>query len=102
MHGDEPGWPSVLKQFNESVDDLFGPLGPDGQKLSDDVFKLVVVSVGRTYFGIANADVYLMRTVQDTLAFEDLVEIGLDTSAHCAKALFRKQRTTEQVCLNLL
>ena len=89
---------AFLRKKNGSVDPEFGPLAPDGQKLSDDVFKKVVASVGRTYFGIDNADVYSMRTVQDTLAEEDLVEVGLDHTAHCAQDLFRRQRTTDKVC----
>lgn len=87
-----------LRKKIGSVDPEFGPLAPDGQRLSDDVFKKVVAAVGRTYFGVDNADVYSMRTVQDTIATEDLVEVGLDHTAHCAQDLFRRQRTTEKVC----
>lgn len=89
---------AFLRKKNGSVDPEFGPLAPDGQRLSDDVFKKVVASVGRTYFGVDNADVYSMPTVQDTMAAEDLVEVGLDHTAHCAQHLFRRQRTTEKVC----
>lgn len=89
---------AFLRKKNGSVDPNFGPLAPDGKKLSDDVFKKVVQSVCRTYFGVANADVYSMRTVQDTMASEDLVEVGLDHTAHCAQDLFRRQRGTEKVC----
>lgn len=89
---------ALLRKFNGSVDPEFGPLAPDGQKLSDDVFKKVVAAVGRTYFGVANADVYSMRTVQDTMTSEDLVEVGLDHTAHCAQDLFRRQRTADKVC----
>ena len=90
-----------LRKKNGSVDIEFGPLAPDGQRLSDDVFKKVVAAVGRTYFGVDNADVYSMRTVQDTLANEDLVEVGLDHTAHCAQDLFRRQRTTDKVWQNV-
>lgn len=89
---------AFLRKKNGRVDPEFGPLAPDGQRLSDDVFKKVVASVGRTYFGIDNADVYSMRTVQDTMAAQDLVAVGLDHTAHCAQDLFRRQRTTEKVC----
>ncbi|CAN0448646.1 unnamed protein product, partial [Pylaiella littoralis] len=68
---------SVSRKHNGSVADAFGPLGPDGKLLSHDVFNQVVVEVGRAYFGVDNPDVYSMRTVQDTLASEDLVAVGL-------------------------
>lgn len=89
---------AFLRKRNGSVDPDFGPLEPDGKRLPDDVFKKVVQSVCRTYFGVANADVYSMRTVQDSLATEDLLAVGLNQGGHCAQDLYRRQRTTEKVC----
>ena len=86
-----------LRQDNGSVDDDFGPLGPDGKKLSTTVFGTIFQECMLAYFGVANADVYALRSSQDSLAIEDLLAAGETTDHSALGDLCREQRTRKDV-----
>lgn len=89
---------SFLKKANNGeLDIMFGPLGMDGKALSRNVFGTVLKHVGAAFFGLVNVDVNAFRTVQDTLAVEHVIELGMGLDALCLKELAREQRTTLEV-----
>lgn len=94
------GRPFLKEANGGELDIMFGPLGMDGQALSSGVFGTILQHIGVTFFGLANLDVNAFRTVQDTLAVEHLIELGLDLDAICIKELAREQRTSLEVSSN--
>lgn len=86
-----------LRKHNGSVDYRFGPLKADGTKMSNDTFGRIFEIVMRSYFGVDNADVYALRTTQDSLAGEDLLAAGESTDHAALGELCREQRTDKDV-----
>lgn len=91
------GRPFLKKHNNGQLDTAFGPLGTDGKALSEDVFGTVLDIVGRAFFATGNADVNALRTVQDTLAAEHMIELGIPKNSVIKRELARQQRTSEEV-----
>ncbi|CAN0597129.1 unnamed protein product [Laminaria digitata] len=94
------GRPFLRKHNSGKVDKHFGPLGTDGKRLSQDVFSGkhgILKDVGRAFFRTENMSLNALRTVQDTLAAEHLVEEGYDYTAQCISELVRQQRTSVDV-----
>lgn len=87
----------VLRKENGSVNYDFGPLGPDGKKLSNNVYGLIFKECMRAYFGVDNADVYALRTAQDSLAAHDLLAVGESTDHPALLELSKEQRTSKDV-----
>jgi len=88
-----------LKKHNGAVADEFRPLRPDGKILPERSFKIVIRNVGRAYFGVDNLDIYSLRTSQTTLAYRDLMAVGLGASHGSIQELFREQMTSDEVSL---
>lgn len=89
-----------LKKHNDGwVDPRFGPMGTNGKVLSEKVFRTIFAQMGRLFFATGNADVNALRTVQDTLAVEHIIELGMTTDAICITELAREQRTSKEVRL---
>lgn len=86
-----------LRKHNGSVDYRFGPLKADGTKMKNDTFGRIFEIVMRSYFGVDNADVYALRTTQDSLAGEDLLAAGESTDHPALGELCREQRTAKDV-----
>lgn len=84
---------AFLRKHNGAVDDLFGPLGSNGKKLSDDVYGRVFEECGRAYFGVDNADIYALRSVQDTTAARDLLAVGASSDHPAVMELCKEQQT---------
>lgn len=82
-----------LRKENGSVDYRFRPLKANGKKMSDHMFGRIFESCMRSYFGVDNADVYALRTAQDSLACEDLLAAGESTDHPALDDLSREQRT---------
>lgn len=79
------------------VSEYFGPLGPDGKRLSAKVFGDILKVVGQTYFRTGNMTLNAIRTCQDTLAAQHLLELGWDKGCYALLELARQQRTSPKV-----
>ena len=91
------GRPFLKKANKGELDTRFGPLGIDGKALSQGVFGIIFESIGLAFFGLENADVNALRTTQDTLAVEHVIELGLTLDAMCLDELAKDQRTSKTV-----
>ncbi|CAM9491192.1 unnamed protein product [Ectocarpus sp. 12 AP-2014] len=90
-----------LKKHNDGwVDPRFGPMGTNGKVLSEKVFRTIFTQMGRLFFATGNVDVNALRTVQDTLAVEHIIELGMTTDAICITDLAREQRTSTENLTN--
>ena len=92
------GRPFLKKANKGELDTRFGPLGIDGKALSQGVFGIIFESIGLAFFGLENADVNALRTTQDTLAVEHVIELGFTLDAMCLDELAKDQRTFYLVC----
>ncbi|CAM9936666.1 unnamed protein product, partial [Pylaiella littoralis] len=81
------GRPFLEKGNNGELETEFRPLGVDGKVISEGVFDALVENIGEAYFGLGNVDINALRTAQDTLAVEHIMELGLTTEATCIKEL---------------
>lgn len=87
-----------LKKHNEVfLDKSFGPLGTDGEVLTDYVFGVVLESIGKAFFSTGNADVNALRTVQESLAAEHMVELGIPKDSVLKPELSKQMRTSSEV-----
>lgn len=91
------GRPFLKKHNGGEVDSIFGPLAQDGKALSNKEFGEAFLLIGKSFFGVPWADVAALRTVQNTLAAEHLVELGLTPNAVCARELAQEQRVSMEV-----
>ena len=91
------GRPFLKKANGGELDTRFGPLGIDGKALSQGVFGTVLEETGLAFFGLDNVDVNALRTVQDTLAVEHVIELGFTLDAMCLDELAKDQRTPKTV-----
>lgn len=57
----------------------------------------VVDSIGGAFFATGNADVNTLRTVQDALAAELIIELGIPKDSGIESDLFRQQRSSDEV-----
>ena len=91
------GRPFLKKANGGELDTRFGPLGIDGKALSQGVLGKIFIfeSIGLAFFGLENADVNALRTTQDTLAIEHVIELGLTLDAMCLDELAKDQRTSK-------
>ncbi len=64
-----------LKNHKEGFE-IFGPLGTDGEVLSErmHVFGVVVESIGKAFFATGNEDVNALRTAQEVAGRRVLAE----------------------------
>ena len=84
----------VLGRHNGGrVNEMFGPLQTTGQQISPETFGKVFKELGRSFFGMGNMAVNAMRTVQDTIAVEHGLQMGLEEDNLAFKELARQQRT---------
>ena len=86
-----------LKADGGELGPTFGPLGIDGMALSQGVFGTILEGIGWACFGLDSVDVNGLRTAQDTLAVEHVIELGLEKTALCLRQLAVDQRTSETV-----
>ncbi|CAN0489356.1 unnamed protein product, partial [Ectocarpus sp. 8 AP-2014] len=85
---------AFLRKYNGGVvDENFGPLNPNGTHMTPDTFGKVFKEVMRAYFGVDNADIYALRTTQDSQACRDLQAAGANTDHPALLELAREQRT---------
>lgn len=75
----------------------FGSLGTDGEVLSAGVFGVVVDSIGKSFFATGNADTNALRTVQESLAAEHMMELGIPQKSYAKSELSRQMRTSDDV-----
>lgn len=89
-----------LKKHNEGfLDKSFGPLGTDGEVLTEYVFGVVLESIGKAFFSTGNADVNALRSVQESLAAEHMVELGIPKDNVIKDELSKQMRTSNEVSL---
>lgn len=79
------------------MDKSFGPLGTDGEVLTEYVFSVVLESIGKAFFSTGNADVNALRTVQESLAAEHMVELGIPKDSIIKHELSKQMRTSNEV-----
>lgn len=91
------GRPFLKKANGGELDTRFGPLGIDGKALSQGVFGTILEETGLAFFGLDNVDVNALRTAQDTLAVEHVIELGFTLDAMCLDELAKDQRTSKMV-----
>ncbi|CAN0039066.1 unnamed protein product, partial [Ectocarpus sp. 12 AP-2014] len=85
---------AFLRKHNKGkVHASFGPLNSNGTQISPDTFGKLFKDVMRAYFGVNNADVYSLRTSQDSQAVKDLLKAGANMDHPALLELAREQRT---------
>ncbi|CAN0254918.1 unnamed protein product [Ectocarpus sp. 6 AP-2014] len=86
-----------LKKHNQGfLDKSFGPLGTDGEVLTEYVFGVVLESIGKAFFSTGNADVNALRSVQESLAAEHMVELGIPKDSVIKGELSKQMRTSNE------
>lgn len=97
VHGYEPRWAGISSGTPRGCRRAFRPPGARWKILSNFVYGQIFEDCARAYFGVDNADVYALRTVQDTVAAEDLLRVGATTDHPAVEELCREQRTGRNV-----
>ena len=87
----------LAKKNGGKVNEMFGPLQPNGFQMSDHIFGVAFKEIGRSLFGMGNMTINTMRTVQDTIAVEFGLEFGLQKEHEAFRELARQQRTSIKV-----
>ena len=91
------GRPFLAKHNDGVLDQCFGPLGTDGEVLTEYVFGEVLDSMGKAFFSTWNVDVNALRTVQESLAAEHMIELGIPKDSVIKDELSRQMRTSNEV-----